>query len=78
MYRLILTTIVSFSLFNSCNTKTANSTSNHNANDSTLPPVETRSPNTNYKPAFSGQTRIGGVKTSTAYEGKIINSSLVD
>lgn len=28
-------------------------------------PVETNPPNTNYKPAFSGQTRIGSVKTTT-------------
>ncbi|HEX9978975.1 MAG TPA: PQQ-dependent sugar dehydrogenase [Flavobacterium sp.] len=32
-----------------------------------LPPVETRKPNSNYKPAFEGQTRIAGVKTKTAY-----------
>ncbi|WP_163432894.1 MULTISPECIES: PQQ-dependent sugar dehydrogenase [unclassified Flavobacterium] len=28
-------------------------------------PVETNPPNTNYKPAFAGQTRIGSVKTTT-------------
>jgi glucose/arabinose dehydrogenase len=31
----------------------------------TLPPVETGKANTNYKPAFEGQTRIAGVKTGT-------------
>jgi aldose sugar dehydrogenase len=50
---------------------------NNNANtgyesadlDTTKPaPVETNRPNTNYKPAFKGQTRIAGVKTSTAYK----------
>lgn len=44
--------------------------------DSTIPPVETKEPNTLYKPAFEGQTRIGGVKTATAYEGKVLNSDL--
>jgi glucose/arabinose dehydrogenase len=39
-------------------------------------PVETRSPNSNYKPAFAGQTRIGGVKSKTPYEGKVISSGL--
>src|SRR5688500_12599984 len=39
-------------------------------------PVETRSPNSNYKPAFAGQTRIGGVKSKTPYEAKVINSDL--
>lgn len=42
----------------------------------TLPPVETRKPNTDFKPAFEGQTRIGGMKTETPYEGKVITSSL--
>lgn len=31
-------------------------------------PVETQSPNTNYKPAYAGQTRVAGVKTKTAYK----------
>ncbi|TMI62765.1 MAG: PQQ-dependent sugar dehydrogenase [Bacteroidetes bacterium] len=30
-------------------------------------PVETKKANTNYKPAFPGQTRIASVKTATAY-----------
>jgi len=38
--------------------------------------VETKDPNTNYKPAFQGQTRIGAVVTKTAYEGKVVTSSL--
>lgn len=37
-------------------------------NKATLPPVETQAPNSNYKPAFAGQTRIGGVKTNTPYK----------
>ena len=39
-------------------------------------PVETNAPNSNYKPAFAGQTRASGLKTNTAYEAKIITSSL--
>ena len=38
----------------------------NNSTDS-LAPVETKDPNSNYKPAFSGQTRIGSVKTTTPY-----------
>ncbi|WEK34548.1 MAG: PQQ-dependent sugar dehydrogenase [Candidatus Pseudobacter hemicellulosilyticus] len=41
-----------------------------------LPPVETGKANSDYKPAFKGQTRIGGVKTRTPYEGKVISSGL--
>ena len=39
-------------------------------------PVETNSPNTNYTPAFSGQTRIGGVQTTTTIEATVITSAL--
>lgn len=39
-------------------------------------PVETKAPNSNYKPAFAGQTRIAGVKTTTPYEHKVLFSSL--
>jgi glucose/arabinose dehydrogenase len=42
----------------------------------TLPAVETQSPNSTYKPAFKGQTRIGGIKTKTPYAVTVINSSL--
>lgn len=40
------------------------------------PPVETGQANTNYLPAFSGQTRIDGVKTLTPYTKNIITSGL--
>ncbi|TDO24474.1 PQQ-dependent sugar dehydrogenase [Pedobacter duraquae] len=40
------------------------------------PPVETKPANTTYKPAFAGQTRIGGVKTKTPLNFTLINKSL--
>ena len=43
----------------------------------TLPKsVETKKPNTDYKPAFVGQTRIAAVKTTTPYQVKILTSDL--
>jgi len=39
-------------------------------------PVETNSPSADYKPAFSGQTRIAGVKTKTALDVSVINEKL--
>lgn len=39
-------------------------------------PVETEAPNTNYEPAFEGQTRIGSVTTETAWTKSTITSSL--
>lgn len=38
--------------------------------------VETKKPNSDYKPAFAGQTRIAAVKTTTPYEGKVLTSAL--
>ncbi len=50
-------------------------TTDANQPDSSAP-VETKSPNTNYKPAFAGQTRVAGVKSKTAYEGRVLSSDL--
>ena len=46
------------------------------SNRATLPPVETKDPNTEYKPAFAGQTRINSVKTSTAYNAERIATQM--
>lgn len=57
-----------------CNNGTAN---DHTGKvDSTLAPVETQKANTNYKPAFDGQTRVAGVKTSTPFESKVFAEGL--
>jgi glucose/arabinose dehydrogenase len=48
-----------------------------NGTDSTgVAPVETKAPNSAYKPAFTGQTRIAGVKTTTPYEGTVLSTKL--
>jgi glucose/arabinose dehydrogenase len=39
-------------------------------------PVETKPANTNYKPAFAGQTRIAGVKTKTPLSFTLLNKTL--
>ena len=39
-------------------------------------PVETEKPTADFKPAFTGQTRIAGVKTNTALNISIINEKL--
>lgn len=51
----------------------ANDPSDTSANNA---PVETKSPNSNYKPAFAGQTRAPGVKTKTALSISVINNGL--
>ena len=82
MYKLLLITIVAAGCF-SCSTHTQNGSTVKNSptnnTDSTInlnTPVETKSANTGYKPAFAGQTRIGSVKTSTPFTGNVITSSL--
>ena len=41
-----------------------------------LPLVETEKPNSDYKPAFAGQTRMMGYKTQTPYKVDVINHNL--
>ena len=75
MYKQLFTLSAFTIFFVACSTNNNNNSSSV-ANDTTDAPVETKSPNTDYKPAFAGQTRIKGVHTSTPYEGKMINSDL--
>ncbi len=45
-------------------------------NAQSLPPVETQKANSEYKPAFAGQTRIGGIQTKTKLNVTVINHQL--
>jgi aldose sugar dehydrogenase len=77
MQRQSLTFLTIVSIFlASCGNQNGNETGTAAGNDSTNAPVETRPPNSKYKPAFAGQTRIAGVKTKTPFEGKVISSEL--
>jgi aldose sugar dehydrogenase len=40
------------------------------------PSVETNAPNTNYRPAFAGQTRIAARTTTARYRADVIATSL--
>ena len=59
-----------------CDSSASKEGQNSQTADSTYAPVETKAPNSDYKPAFEGQTRIGGVKTSTPYEVKVLSDGL--
>ncbi len=61
------------SLISACST---NAKSDKNESTQNGGPVETKSPNTDYKPAFSGQTRIKGVKTNTPFSATVITKEL--
>ena len=62
-------------VISSCNSPSA-SENQDAADEPKLPPVETKAANTDYKPAFEGQTRVAGVRTSTPYEGKVLAEGL--
>ncbi|MFC3157273.1 hypothetical protein ACFOEQ_01145 [Chryseobacterium arachidis] len=64
--------IISSVLFSSC----LDSIDETIDNGTTFPPVETNPANTNYQPAFPGQTRANGVKTVTPYVSEVLASSL--
>lgn len=42
------------------------------------PPVETKKPNADYEPAFTGQTRVQGAKTNTPYKAVVLANSLIN
>ncbi len=67
--RKISFVVIACMLCSSCDSQTSGSP-DPNA------PVETKSPNTDYSPAFTGQTRIAGIKTSTPYNSAIISKDL--
>ena len=61
----------------SCGNAGNNAASTEQLKDTTkFPPVETKKPNADYKPAFKGQTRIAGVKTVTPYKVEKIAEKL--
>lgn len=59
------------------NSKTANQQNETNSENGSLPNPETADKNSpEYQPAFAGQTRIQGIKTTTPYQVEVINSDL--
>ncbi len=73
-YCLLL--LASALLMASCQKQADQTASSADSTAVTSAPVETKDPNTHYKPAFEGQTRIGGVKTTTPYEFAVLDSTL--
>ena len=63
-------------LLAACNTKPNNKVDAKPVVASDTTGVEKDAPNSNYKPAFAGQTRGAAVKTTTAVEGKIVGKGL--
>lgn len=62
-----LTIVLFFAYSFGCANKNVGSQNSGNTDSTKLPPVETNGANTNYQPAFAGQTRINGARTTTPY-----------
>ena len=77
-----LLVMAAFAIITSCGNKiskpgqSADSSTNTDTTTNSLPPVETKAANTNYPPAFEGQTRIAGVRTQTPYKSEVLNNTL--
>jgi len=67
---------VSISLFITCTVSSCSDDEPAVDTPPGAPPVETNPPNTNYSPAFPGQTRANGVQTSAPYEESVITDAL--
>ena len=60
----------------SCSSRPTKGNTSQGSETTSQAPVETNAPNSDYKPAFQGQTRIAGVKTKAAYQGKVLAEGL--
>lgn len=76
MYRFILTPISVLILSAACGNSGTSENTQRQLTDTTFAPVETKKANTENKPAFAGQTRVAGVKTTSKFEGKVLTSEL--
>ncbi|MBZ4188664.1 PQQ-dependent sugar dehydrogenase [Niabella beijingensis] len=74
----LLTGVLAASLLVACNSNKSHGVKPGEGNtDSSSNPVETKKPNSDYKPAFEGQTRIKGVHTQTPLDVKMLSDRLV-
>ncbi len=81
MFKSLLTLAAAGALvLTACNTNASHNetkdSSGNTVQDTVSGSVETKAPNSAYKPAFAGQTRIKAVKTTTAFESKVLTSDL--
>src|SRR5690606_10278949 len=63
-------------VISSCDSSASNEKAEETPSDFTSAPVETEEANTDYAPAFEGQTRVAGVKTTTPFEAQVLTEGL--
>ena len=77
MKNLFLTAAVGMAvIISSCDSSSSQTNQDDGNADSALAPVETKAANADYEPAFEGQTRVHGVRTSAAYQGSVLAEGL--
>lgn len=77
MYKTLPGLLIASTFFlTACGNEAPKTSTSNATTDTTSPPVETKAPNTKFKPAFEGQTRVGGVETKTAIDVKMLNKDL--
>lgn len=81
-HKALILGFAAMATISACNNNSGSMTSDNSSPGTTSPdtaggaPVETKDPNSDYKPAFPGQTRAPGVKTKTALSITVVNSGL--
>jgi aldose sugar dehydrogenase len=75
-YYSLLLAICVLTYTSGCANNNGSPAGNNNSDTTKLPPVETKKANSNYSPAFAGQTRVPAVKTTTPYKVEKLASSL--
>ena len=77
MLRVFIYPFISLSILSfNCSGNPKSNLNSELQSDSTIASVETKEPNSKYKSAFIGQTRIPGIKTSTKYSFKVLTEKL--
>lgn len=77
MFRFFISSFISLSILSfNCSGNPKSNLNSESQSDSTIASVETKEPNSKYKSAFIGQTRIPGIKTSTKYSFKVLTEKL--
>ena len=68
--------VITIALY-SCSNNTSGEKTGGTVADTLNAPVEKNKPNTSYKPAFEGQTRVKGITTTTPYKVDSIAGALL-
>lgn len=73
---LYIAMLINLAIITACGNKISQPTPPVDGTNTDTTPVETEAANTDYPPAFAGQTRIAGVRTATPYQGEVLDNTL--